>query len=57
MCRFTPVWFQFVQFHNRKQKNGEMVDKYAQDLKSLFYKVYPPQSQKGNEAAESMGKY
>lgn len=41
MCRFTPVRFQFVQFHDRKQKNGETVYKYAQDLESLFYKAYP----------------
>ena len=56
--RFTPVRIQSVQtslFHDRKQRDHETVDKYAQDLKSLFYKAYP-QSQQGNEAAESMGK-
>ena len=56
--RFTPVRIQSVQtslFHDRKQGDRESVDKYAQDLKSLFYKAYP-RSQQGNEAAESMGK-
>ena len=56
--RFTPVRIQSVQtslFHDRKQGDHESVDKYAQDLKSHFYKAYP-QSQQGNEAAESMGK-
>ena len=27
--------------HDRKQKPGEAVDSYAQDLKCLFYKAYP----------------
>ena len=56
--RFTPVRIQSVQttlFHDRKQRGNESVDKYAQDLKSLFHKAYP-QSQQGNEVAASMGK-
>ena len=42
--RFTPVQLQVVQsslFHDRKQKPGESVDHYAQDLRVLFYKAYP----------------
>ena len=42
-------------FHERRQKQGESVDSYAQDLKSLFHKAYP-QVQQGGEIAESMGK-
>ena len=56
--RFTPVRIQSVQtslFHDRKQGDHESVDKYAQDLKSHFHKAYP-QSQQGNEVAETMGK-
>ena len=56
--RFTPVRIQSVQtslFHDRKQGDHESIDSYAQDLKSRFYKAYP-QSQQGNEAAESMGR-
>ena len=55
--RFTPVRIQSVQtslFHDRKQGDHESIDSNAQDLKSRFYKAYP-QSQQGNEAAESMG--
>ena len=55
---FTPVRIQSVQttlFHDRKQRGNKFVDKYAQDLKSLFHKAYP-QSQQGNEVAASMGK-
>lgn len=42
--RFTPVRIQFVQtslFHDRRKRDGESVDSYAQDLKSHFYKAYP----------------
>ena len=28
-------------FHDLKQKPGETVDSYAEDLKCLFYKAYP----------------
>lgn len=56
--RFTPVRIQSVQtslFHDRKQKEKESVDSYAQDLKALFFKAYP-QTQEGSAAAESMGR-
>ena len=36
MKRFTPVQIQAIQselFHDRKQKDGESVDEYAQDLR------------------------
>ena len=42
--RFTPVHLQAVQsslFHDRKQKPGELVDHFAQELRLLFYKAYP----------------
>ncbi|MCG8625568.1 MAG: hypothetical protein MJE68_26660, partial [Proteobacteria bacterium] len=38
--RFTPVRIQSVQtslFHDRKQKEKQTVDTYAQELKALFY--------------------
>ena len=41
--RFTPVQIQAIQselFHDRKQKDGESVDEYAQDLRRLFHKAY-----------------
>ena len=55
---FTLVQIQSVQtslFHDRRQRDGESVDSYAQDLKSHFYKAYP-QVHQGGDAAESMGK-
>ena len=55
--RFTPIRIQSVQtslFHDRKQKEKEMMYTYAQELKALFYKAYP-QVQEGNAATESMG--
>ena len=42
--RFTPVRMQSVQtslFHDRKQKEKESVDSYAQDLKALFEGLFP----------------
>ena len=42
--RFTPVCLQAVQsslFHDQKHNSGEPLDKYAQDLRVLFYKAYP----------------
>ena len=55
--RFTPVQDQSSQtslYHNRKQRDNESADKYAQDCWSeLFYKAYP-QSQHGSETAKSM---
>ena len=39
--RFTPVHIQSSLFQDRKQKSGENVDSYAQDLKCLFYMAYP----------------
>lgn len=56
--RFTPVHIQAVQsslFHDRKQRPGESVDAYAQELRRLFQKAYPI-AQRGSHEAESMGK-
>lgn len=56
--RFTPVHIQAVQsslFHDRKQKQGEPVDNYAQELRRLFQKAYP-MAQRGSQEAESMGR-
>ena len=56
--RFTPVRIQAVQcslFHERRQKDGESVDSYAQALRVLFHKAYPS-AQRGSPEAESMGK-
>ena len=42
--RFTPVQIQSVQsrlFHDWKQRQGEAVDAFAQELISLFMKAYP----------------
>ena len=55
--RFTPVHLQAVQsslFHDRKQKSGEPVDEYAQDLRVLFYRAYP-YVQQGTQEAEKFG--
>ena len=57
---FTPVYIQRVQsslFQERKQKQGEPVDAYAQGLRCLpvFYKACP-KAQQGNIKAESMGR-
>ena len=53
--RFTPVHIPSVQSsHDRKQGQGETVDSYAQELRSLFRKAYPP-AQMGSEKAEAMG--
>ena len=41
---FTPVRIGAIQsslFHDRRQKERESVDDYAQDLRKLFYKAYP----------------
>ena len=41
---FTPVRIGAVQsslFHDRRQKERESVDDYAQGLRKLFYKAYP----------------
>ena len=54
--RFTPVHLQAVQsslFYDRKQKSGELVDEYAQDLRVLFYKAYP-YAQQGTQEAEKL---
>ena len=56
--RLTPVQIQSVQsslFHDRKQRQGETVDTFAQELRSLFRKAYPP-AQRGSEEAETMGR-
>ena len=39
-----PVRISAVQsslFHDRRQKEREPVDDYAQDLRKLFHKAYP----------------
>ena len=57
--RFTPVQIQAVQsslFHDRRQKERETVDSYAQDLRVLFHKAYPRPDQ-GSAKAESLGKF
>ena len=56
--RFTPVQIQAIQselFHHRKQKDGESVDEYAQDLRRLFCKAYG-KAQQGSQEAEKMGR-
>ena len=57
-ARFTPVNIPSVQtslFHDRKQRAGESVDEYAQDLQQLFLKAYP-QVQQGSSEAKQLGK-
>ena len=41
-------------FHDYKQKSGESVDHYAQELRLLFYKAYP-HAQQGTLEAEKLG--
>ena len=56
--RFKPVRIKSVKsglFHERKQKPQESVEEYAQDLNKLYQQAYP-QSEKGSEEAEKMGK-
>ena len=56
--RFTPVRIQGVDtnlFHDRKQKPGETVDQYAQELRWLYQKAYPDNLH-GSKDAEKMGK-
>ncbi len=56
--RFTPVRIQGVDtslFHDRKQKPGETVDTYAQELRRLHQKAYP-ESIRGSADAEKIGK-
>ena len=43
------------QFHERKQRQDETVDSFAQELKRLFYKAYPS-TQPGSPEAEAMGR-
>lgn len=53
--RFMPVHVQAVQsslFHDRKQRNGESVDCYAQELRFLFHKAYPAAQQATLEMQE-----
>ena len=55
--RFTPVRIQALEssiFRERRQKAGESVDAYAQDLQQLFQKAYPTALQ-GSEDAQMMG--
>ena len=55
--RFTPVRIQAVQtsqFHDRRQRVGESVDNFAQDLRRLFQKAYPTTA-RGSQEAEEMG--
>ena len=56
--RFTPVRIGAVQsslFHDRRQKEKESVDDYAQELRKLFYKAYP-QAMQGTTALEDISK-
>ena len=56
--RFTPVRLKAVEsslFHERKQKDNETVDSYAQELRKLFYRAYPKAKQ-GDGETESMAK-
>ena len=56
--RFTPVRIQALEssiFRERRQKEGELVDTYAQDLQRLFQKAYPKALQ-GSEDAQVMGR-
>ena len=56
--RFTPVRIQAVQsslFHDRKQKPGENIDTYAQELKCLFYEAYPLAQQVSAEMQDMGG--
>ena len=44
------------QFHERKQYQTETVGSFAQELKRLFYKVYPANTtQQGSPDVEAMG--
>ena len=55
--RFTPVRIQAIQmshFHERRQKAGESVDSFAQDLRGLYHKAYPSTS-RGSKETEEMG--
>ena len=56
--RFTPVRIGAVQsslFHDRRQREKESVDDYAQELRKLFYKAYP-QAMQGTTALEDISK-
>ena len=56
--RFTPVRLGAARsgvFQQRRQKPGESVDQYAQELRRLFKRAYPSSVYSG-EAAEAMGK-
>ena len=56
--RFTPVRIQGVDtslFHERKQKGGETVHQYAQELRRLHQNAYP-ESHSGSEDAKKMGR-
>ena len=55
--RFTLVHIQSVQsslFHDRRQGQRETVDTFAQELRVLFRKAYPP-AQMGSEKLKTMG--
>ena len=41
-------------FHERRQKAGESVDSFAQDLRGLYHKAYPSTS-RGSKETEEMG--
>ena len=56
--RFTPVQIQSVQstlFHDRKQRQGETADTFAQELRSLLRKAYPP-AVRVSEEVETRGR-
>ena len=55
---FTPIRIQGVDtslFHEQKQRPGESVDQYAQELRRLHQKAYP-ESLRGSEEAKQIGK-
>ena len=55
---FTPVRIGAVQsslFHDRRQREKESVDDYAQELRKLFNKAYP-QAMQGTTALEDIRK-
>ena len=57
MKHFTPVHVRLVQsalFHERAQKQGELVDVYAQELKKLYRRAYPKMSHDRGEEGRAV---
>ena len=56
--RVVPIRIEDIQtsmFHEHRQKKGETVNEYAQDLRRLYQRAYA-RAQHDNPAAEAMGK-